>query len=54
MSRRLKLPQDWQWDLCCAAGFGLLLWGVHEIYPPAAMILAGAVGMFIGIRRATK
>ena len=37
------------WDFICLLGLGLGIYGVYNIYPPLAFILAGATLLFIGI-----
>lgn len=41
-------------DLFVAAGAGLFCYGIWEIYPPAAMILAGAGMVWWGITGSRK
>jgi hypothetical protein len=41
-------------DLSVLAGAGVFIWGVWQIYPPAAMILAGAGMVWWGLAGSRK
>lgn len=32
-----------RWDLLFAGGLGLLAYGLHQVYPPAAYVAAGMI-----------
>lgn len=54
----LKLPRirwptghqidDWIREACLLAGFGVLVWGIHLIYHPAAWIIGGILLLYAG------
>jgi len=37
-------------DLFCFGGLGLLAYGLHLVYPPAAYIAPGAILLWMGVR----
>ena len=50
MSALLKLANAFDArDVIGALGVGALAFGLHQVYPPAAFIVPGAIGVYVGL-----